>query len=624
MTVKPHLVVTQQNILAKSLGSNTIPWCLTLSSSLHTQADSALASYYSDINHHDCEPGLAPKNWKEWKKYKLAAQYLKSFHKNFDSGDYTKMRSFWGTRQCKSSKDIPYPLSSHLRFEKEDCISYETEIYVPIDPAMREIDGTSENRKEKKRVMALTLRGVLFAEPAFTVSSGPSSTSLALQLFEEIVSLEENVFDWSVRGPRIFQSLLFPPPPLSLPMFTSTDCKEKYPLPDIVALQEYDIHSSKACYRQQDVLSQTHEETFSEAMRREGYSGIFFSDPLLTRKPPSGIAIYFKHDRFELCDAFGFPLTFQELSNNLDENHFIETCKAVNCHEQDIPWTISLSCGKTIDHLNSKSHTDTNPTTTGPAAVNIDMMERWTPFRRIQRTYNSENEELQLLKLSSRRNAGFIRLRERHEPNRILHVLTVHLMTTSRDGPKSNKYPGEIRARELEVLKDLVKHHVIDSTVAPSSIPCAQPIRTNNKDEVTSTMKPVCVLLGDFNTAPDELDVFSGKIKPCASHNNPSSAPRIISTGFCKDDVSFKWADVHGNEVKLVDAFAKVHENKKVKHCTSRNADRSSWIDYIYHTEDTLRVAKDGLSDTRVPETNIPNETYGSDHLGLTVGFEWN
>ena len=60
-----------------------------------------------------------------------------------------------------------------------------------------------------------------------------------------------------------------------------------------MGLQEYDFHHEKADYR-----GTGQEETFADAMLAAGFSGIFFKDPLVTRSPPSGVAIYWRAATF--------------------------------------------------------------------------------------------------------------------------------------------------------------------------------------------------------------------------------------------------------------------------------------------------------------------------------------
>ena len=54
--------------------------------------------------------------------------------------------------------------------------------------------------------------------------------------------------------------------------------------------------------------------------------------------------------------------------------------------------------------------------------------------------------------LSDRRNAALVRLTHRAS-GAIVWVCAAHLMTTSRDGARTNRYPGEVRAGEFVALR---------------------------------------------------------------------------------------------------------------------------------------------------------------------------
>mmetsp|Transcript_16230 Transcript_16230/g.54726 ORF Transcript_16230/g.54726 Transcript_16230/m.54726 type:complete len:91 (+) Transcript_16230:547-819(+) len=57
------------------------------------------------------------------------------------------------------------------------------------------------------------------------------------------------------------------------------------------------------------------------------------------------------------------------------------------------------------------------------------------------------------------------------------------------------------------------------------------------------------------------------------------------------------------------------------RRCTSRNADRLSWIDYALYTPS--RLAARGRTETVAPERNIPDDVHPSDHLPLGVRFQF-
>ena len=204
---RPSFIVLTYNILAKSLGSNCIPWMMEVSLELRSRVQAL----------------IRPRTWDEWRREALEPAYKLHFHKNLLSGDYTTMRELWGARHCRSPADLPSSLTN-VRWVAEDTIEY---------------SGDGMPAKQ-----ALTLRGVLRRELA-------ADPALALELFDHVVSKEERVLAWHVRGPRIFNTVM-------------EAAMESAEHPHIVALQEYDIHHVRADYRGKGP------ETFADAMSAEG------------------------------------------------------------------------------------------------------------------------------------------------------------------------------------------------------------------------------------------------------------------------------------------------------------------------------------------------------------------
>ena len=165
-------------------------------------------------------------------------------------------------------------------------------------------------------------------------------------------------------------------------------------------------------------------------------------------------------------------------------------------------------------------------------------------------------------------------------------------MTTSRDSPKTNRFPGEVRAGELEALQKLVKEQV--------------------------ELNDALILVGDFNTdSKSAKQIFSGKI-PISDEESKEVCD--FNTGFDVDKETFIWGS-H----QLKDSFAKVHkwgggvgENK---HCTSRNANRMEWIDYVFFDQERLETVF--LSDCQTPLNPIPDQVHPSDHLPLISRFQF-
>ena len=72
-----EVTVVTYNILAKSLGSNCIPWVIEISSSLKDRVEAS-----------------TNKKWNDWRLDVLQTAYKAHFHKNDASGDYMAMRAF--------------------------------------------------------------------------------------------------------------------------------------------------------------------------------------------------------------------------------------------------------------------------------------------------------------------------------------------------------------------------------------------------------------------------------------------------------------------------------------------------------------------------------------------------
>ena len=121
---------------------------------------------------------------------------------------------------------------------------------------------------------------------------------------------------------------------------------------------------------------------------------------------------------------------------------------------------------------------------------------------------------------------------------------------------------------------------------------------------------------------PEDLRaaVFEGRPPAAAGGSAP---PLRLDTGFA--DGAFGWVDADGGALELREAFADVHawgdaSAAAPNHATSRNADRTEWIDYVFHTPATLTPT--ARSDTAAPDAAMPSETHPSDHLPLAVAFE--
>ena len=491
-----EFTITTYNMLAKSLGTNTIPWVMHVSPSLRQRILQAQQHASGD-------------SFSTWVDQVLKPPYLQHFHKNFASGSYAAMRSFWGAPVCVSQADIPPELHG-LTFVEPDVVAYHV---AATD------DDDDDDKATTKRIQATTLRGILKQN---------LPNDLFQEFFDEVISKQQSVYEWNVRGPRIFDTIT----------------KQKA---GIISIQEYDCHDAKADYRGNGMS-----ESFSQAMASVGYSGVFLKDPLLGRDPPSGLGVFWHNTSFETA-----------------------TCKKVGME--------TIEC-------NAQGFNE--------SVYNIDLQERWHPISKVVSTRESE-----LMASADRRNAAICRLRHK-ATGRIVTLVTAHLMTVSRDGVKTNLFPGEVRAGELATMKQVLVE------LSSSSSSSSRVVAADDDDAV--------LLVGDFNTnAAEAIEIFSGRIQASDSETNV----REFETGFNVKNKTFQW----GSHT-LKDAFTNIHQwglaVGEEGYCTSRNANRIEWIDYIYYDcnklDDPLHLSK-----CHTPGQMIPDKENPSDHLPLTATFRF-
>ena len=483
--------------------------------------------------------------WDDLVGSSLRPEYLRHFHKNFESGDYASMRGLWSSGKLAGPEDLP-PTLNGLTYGGEDSVTYRR----------RSGDGDGGG-SEATLETASTLRGVLRAR---------LRPDLALDVFDEVSSLEEGVYSWRVRGPRV----------LATALLSDDGGGSASPPPDLIALQEYDVHDVPADYRRLGPSSR--EETFSEAMNLAGYEGAFFKDPLRGRTPPSGIALYWRRGIF----APAPPPANSPSSEGADDA---------------TPSAEGLGGGLFKDDPRggypAASVLECDESALGGALFNADLRETWH-----HPSSSLPSDPPRLMPAADRRNAGLARLR--HLPTgRTVLACVAHLMTTSRDCAGTNLYPGEVRAGELGAIGDLVAS------------------RAEDGDDV--------LLLGDLNSdaGGDARTVFGGRIGSSVGDGglDGNGAPpfREVDTGFDAEAGAFRW----GPHL-LSDTFAEVHrwgeDVGEGKHCTTRNAERIEWVDYLFHGQGLRPVCK---SVNRTPMELIPDERNPSDHLPVWATFKF-
>lgn len=255
-------------------------------------------------------------------------------------------------------------------------------------------------------------------------------------------------------------------------------------------------------------------------------------------------------------------------------------------------------------------------------------MEHWHKLINNDKAMQTD-PTLSLMSASDQRNVALVKLKHLSTGN-ILTLCCVHFMTTSRDGPKTNLYPGEVRAGEMQTVGELLLQE-----------------KKKKKDDDMNNM----ILLGDFNTDACQLEsVFGGTIHP-SEQDGTENPPLKFRSGFQSNGLYFNtWQeddnnnnDKNDNEnnnnnndnenennnnrvsIQLDDVYADIHKggiNVGLDlYCTSRNTERIEWIDYMFATCHNLYPMK--RSKPKTPIEDLPNEEHPSDHLPLMVQFEF-
>ncbi|KAA8499354.1 hypothetical protein FVE85_6939 [Porphyridium purpureum] len=394
--------VVTYNMLARSLGSNSIPWVMDVPPAAVALADAALTAKHSRRLIRAAGAAALPPpptrqcTWAELARGPLASHYIDHFHKNYDSGDYQEMRRFFGARKVVKISDVPKPLRTRLEVVAEDCVQYKG--------------------AHGQNVRCRTLRGLL--RNALNQDAEADGRDVGDEVFRAIMELDARVYDWEVRGPRVFRALM------AEPFHLLTLEERRYPSlsrsGDILVLQEYDVHEVQAEYDIDDGRA-----TFAEAMKRRGFAGAFFCGT----RSEAGIGVFWRESVFA-CEAGGS-----------DDG-------AARRH---------IACGQELRH-------DAD----GTALSNHDLGEVWRPIRRrnasaVVATQTSSGQEAatpdrELMKDADRRNCAFARLRHRDTGAHVC-MIALHLMTTSRDCEDVTYFPGEVRAGELAAIRQLVAAH---------------------------------------------------------------------------------------------------------------------------------------------------------------------
>jgi hypothetical protein len=145
------------NIFAKSLGSNAIPWVMTVSLEWKLRIEAMTQVPYQ-----------------LWVSENCTKEYLTHFHKNHASGHKVLMRRLW-SQQITSAMDIPKELSG-VSYVSENCVKYQV---------------------DQEEYQATTLPGLCTR----------SLPIIAQELYAHIMDLDQ-YFDWEIRGPCLYRTIL--------------------------------------------------------------------------------------------------------------------------------------------------------------------------------------------------------------------------------------------------------------------------------------------------------------------------------------------------------------------------------------------------------------------------------
>jgi mRNA deadenylase 3'-5' endonuclease subunit Ccr4 len=525
------------NIFAKSLGSNSIPWVMTVSLEWKLRIEELTQLPY----HH-------------WVKEICTKEYLKHFHKNHTSGNKILMRKLW-SQNILNSTDVPVELDG-VRYVSENCIEYQIDQQV---------------------YHATTLPGLLRKS---------LSHHFGHDLYTHIMN-HDQYYNWNLRGPCLYQTILAIQP-------------------DLISLCEYDIHEALASYRE----STQGEETFDEAMRATGYSGLFLKSPDLIGG--SGLGIFWKIEEFELVDEGDSESSFLQDSFQLPRTSTPSTAI--------IP--IDTEYHGVISNYDLHEHWHKLiPSTSSPSSS--------SPFTQCPGSGSGFSSRYEEMSRKDRHHVGMIRLR--HKPSKkVLLMVATHLMTSSRDCELTNEYPGEVRLGEMETIGKKISSYLQRATDDMS------PTSSSSSSSRPGAIDAI-IYSGDFNLDIRQLDRLHDGIPSIITPplNHPPPPMKHFQTGFTKDSLPLSPGECTGPYLKyhphpkwnLFEAFESIHQwgvDGRVgygQYCTSYNSERCEWIDMIWYTNQSL-VLKN-LSSMDTPLTPIPNEVHASDHLPLCAEFEW-
>ena len=424
-----------------------------------------------------------------------------------------------------------------------------------------------------------TLRGILrevLRQGDGGFNEGDDDVELSDDIFTHIQSQKKTIFNWDIRGKRIFNLVTN-----NRGLGKDVDEQSKTSrfssdsLPDFVVLQEYDVHGTDPSSSPslgnvedvplpQDYLCDGIPRSFGSSMKLLGYHSLLFESP---SKQHSGIGVFANSKVF---DVEG------------------ETC--------DGPIWRKVEAGEFNEGADSISR-----------LKSIDLMELSPISGKVLRSEN-------------RKNVAICPLVFKSNPEKNVVLFGTHLMTTSRDAT------GEVRMSELEKIKSLAKNYLKDSN--DIALFCGD-FNINLRGECNSRfifegrLPPVIHTDDGAFTQPGPFHTGYAIEKVPKTDNNKSDSDTITPS---EEEVAvINWSREDGTNLKLLDAYEGINtqcfnEQGQVVG-SSRNAERIDLIDYCWYQSDRLRLKRKSELILDM-EDGIPDEKNPSDHIPIVVEFE--
>jgi hypothetical protein len=352
------------NMLENGLAFGAIPWVMIIPAAM--QAES---SNFDNL------------------QVKLKNEYINHWHKNVHVGpDYKSFRRMWG-RHIKGPDDLLAPGLHSGGINGEESLRFAGEDEVEYDRP----DGSE---------CAVTLRGMLMREVR---SRDGDHTALAARMFDHIASMDEQVFDWRLRGKAIFELVTnrlagsgYQGAGSSAARFHAPAGLSPSDPVDLIVLCEYDVHVSndEDCPKL-DYLGDGVLRSFPEAMVSAGFHVILFEGP---KADNCGPALFARAAVFDLpSQSQQQPTDAQQQQQQQQQQRAVEEEE----EEERAPLVRKAAVSHPHPSLASFDLQEMHHPAKGTAPFSIDATQ---------------------MRLADRRSAGFVALDIKGQPGRRLVV----------------------------------------------------------------------------------------------------------------------------------------------------------------------------------------------------------